>query len=194
MRQLGILLLISLVACTATYAQEETLVGSGFESGGFGAPVVKITPIRGNAGVFAGVRGGWIINHTFVLGGGGYGLVTDITAATPGPGGEPYLNVSYGGLELEYIRHWDRLAHFSFGTLVGGGVVGTRLANGSNSGDTRSFFVMEPWVDGNLNVTDFFRVSAGISYRWVAGGHSPAASDGDLSGIALNLLLRFGSF
>ncbi len=193
MRLKGILLL-SLVAFAAIHAQQQTLVGSEFESGGFGGPVIKITPIRGSAGVFAGARGGWIINHTFIIGGGGYGLVTDIAASTPGPGAEPYLNVSYGGLELEYIRHWDRLVHLSFGVLIGGGVVGTRQSNGSNSGDTRSFFVMEPWVNGNLNVTDFFRISPGVSYRWVTGAHSPAASDGDLSGVTAVLLLRFGSF
>lgn len=184
--------------CIATFAsihaQQETLVGHDFDSGGFGGPVVKITPISGKTGVLLGGRGGWIINHTFILGGGAYRLVTDIPASAPGPAGEPYLNFAYGGLELEYIHHWDRLMHLSFGLLVGGGGVGTRYANESNSGDSRSFFTMEPWANGNLNVTDFFRISAGVSYRWVTGADSPAGSDGDLSGVTALLLLRFGSF
>ncbi len=193
MRPLGILLL-SALALVSAQAQQETLVGQGFESGGFGGPVLKITPINGKTGVLLGGRGGWILNHSFVIGGGGYGLVSDIAATTPGPGGEPFINFAYGGLELEYIHQWTKLLHSSFGVLIGAGGVGTRLENGSNSGDSKSFFTMEPWVNGNLNVTDFFRISAGVSYRWVTGANSPAASDGDLSGVAGILLLRFGSF
>ncbi len=186
--------LLSLGAITTVFAQQETLVGNGFESGGFGGPVVKITPLRGKTGVLVGGRGGWIINHTFIIGGGGYGLVSDIEAATTGPSGEPFLNFGYGGVELEYIHEWDRLVHLSFGLLVGGGSVGCRHGNGSNTGEERSFFTMEPWINGNLNVTDFFQISAGVSYRWVTGSHTPYASDNELSGVAGILLLRFGSF
>jgi hypothetical protein len=192
--RLSIPLLLCCIAVAPAQAQEETLAGDGFESGGFGGPVLKITPINGKTGVLIGGRGGWIINHAFILGGGAYGLVTNIAADTPGPGGEPYIEFGYGGVELEYVHQWDKLLHLSFGLLIGGGEVGCRQANGSNSGDSQSFFTMEPWVNGNLNVTGFFRISVGISYRWVTGANSPAASDSDLSGVAGILLLRFGSF
>jgi hypothetical protein len=193
MKLLGISVLC-VVTFGLTHAQQETLVGHDFESGGFGGPVLKVTPINGKTGILVGGRGGWIIDHTFVIGGGAYGLVTDIDASTTGPAGEPYINFGYGGLELEYIHQWDKLMHFSFGLLVGGGDVGFRYGNGSNSGNSKSFFTMEPWVNGNLNVTSFMRISAGVSYRWVTGAHSPAASDADLSGVTGILLLRFGSF
>ncbi len=188
------ILLLCFLTFTACSAQEQTLIAGNFESGGFGGPVVKIGSFNGQTGVLVGGRGGWIINHTFILGGGAYSLVSDINASTPGPGQEPYLNFGYAGLELEYTPHWDRLVHLSVGLLVGAGGVGTRQANGSNSGDSRSFFTMEPWVNANLNVTHFFRISAGMTYRWVTGAHSGAASDGGLSGLSGMLLLRFGSF
>jgi len=192
--KLSIALMLCFVAWAPGHEQEETLAGHGFESGGFGGPVLKVTPINGKTGILIGGRGGWIINHTFTLGGGAYGLVTNIAADTPGRAGEPYIEFGYGGVELEYVHQWDRLMHLSFGLLIGGGAVGCRTANGSNSGDAQSFFTLEPWVNGNLNVTDFFRISAGVSYRWVTGANSPAASDSDLSGVAGILLLRFGSF
>ncbi len=187
-------LLLCFLAFASTHAQQETLAGHDLHSGGFGGPVLKITPINGKTGILVGGRGGWIINHTFILGGGGYGLVTDIAAAAPGLSGETYVNFGYGGVELEYIHQWDKLMHLSFGLLVGGGGVGTRSSSGSNSGDSKGFFTMEPWVNGNINVTDFFRISAGVSYRWVTGANSPAASDSNLSGVAGILILRFGSF
>ena len=192
--RLPIILLLCLGGFAVVSAQEETLIGQEFENGGFGGPVLKITPIHGKTGILLGGRGGWIINHSFILGGGGYGLVSNITASKPGPWGEPYINFEYGGLELEYIHRWERLMHLSFGLLVGGGSVGVRRGNGSESGDKDAFFTMEPWVNGNLNVTDFFRISVGASYRWVSGSHSSAASDSELSGAAAMLLLRFGSF
>ncbi len=187
-----------LAFCTLTsasaWAQEETLIGETVENGGFGGPVLKVTPINGKTGVLIGGRGGWIINHSFILGGGGYGLVSNIAANAPGPGGEPYIDFSYGGLELEYIHQWERLVHTSFGLLIGGGEVRNRRANGSNSGNSKGFFTLEPWLNVNLNVTTFFRISPGISYRWVTGANSSAASDSDLSGVSGILLLRFGSF
>lgn len=188
------IVVLCILGFTPTYAQQETLVGGGFDSGGFGGPVLKITPVNGKTGVLVGGRGGWVINHTFILGGGGYALVTDIAADTPGPSGEPFIAFAYGGVELEYVHQWDRLMHLSFGLLTGGGGVGFRHSNGSTSGESKSFFTMEPWVNGTVNVTDFFQISAGVSYRWVTGGDSPAATDSDLSGVAGVLLLRFGSF
>lgn len=192
--KLSIPLLLCCLMFAPARAQEETLAGPGSSNGGFGGPVLKVTPINGKTGILLGGRGGWIINHTFIIGGGAYGLLTNIAADAPGPGGEPYIDFSYGGVELEYVHQWDRLMHLSFGLLVGGGSLRCRQSNGSNSGDGLSFFTMEPWVNGNLNVTDFFRVSVGVSYRWVTGANSPAASDGDLSGVTGILLLRFGSF
>jgi len=187
-------LFLFFVAYASAHAQQETLAGEGFQSGGFGGPVLKITPINGKTGILVGGRGGWIINHTFILGGGVYGLATDIATSVPGPSGNSFVNFSYGGVELEYIHHWDRLMHLSFGLLIGGGGVGSRSSNGSNDGDSKAFFTMEPWVHGNLNVTASFQISAGVSYLWVTGANSPAASDSQLSGVAGILLLRFGSF
>ncbi len=192
--KLTFILALCMLASASAWSQEETLIGEKFETGGFGGPVLKITPINGKTGILLGGRGGWIINHSFIIGGGAYGLVSNIAADSPGPGGEPYIDFSYGGLELEYIHQWKRLLHLSAGLLIGGGEVHNRSANGSNSGRARGFFTLEPWIHGNLNVTSFFRISPGVSYRWVTGAKSSVARDSDLSGVTGVLLLRFGSF
>ena len=62
-----------------------------------------------------GGRGGWIINHEFVVGGGGYGLSTDILVDGK------KLAMGYGGLELGYVFFSDSLVHFTIHSLFGFG-------------------------------------------------------------------------
>jgi hypothetical protein len=70
-KYLLISILLVLVIPFEVIAEEKTLVGNGFDNGGYGAPVVKFMSLGGEVGVLVGGRGGWIINHTFVIGGGG---------------------------------------------------------------------------------------------------------------------------
>lgn len=195
MRISGVVFLI-IVFYLSTFAQEETLVCGEVESGGFGGPAVQLTQINGEGAVLVGGRGGWIINHTFVLGGGGYGLVTDVSAKIADTAkGLRYLEMGYGGLDLEFIASSNRLVHLSFGLLVGGGGVrykDERITVSNESMD--SFFVLEPSAHINLNVTHFFRIAAGVSYRYVNGVNSPITSNTDLSGPSAILTLKFGKF
>jgi hypothetical protein len=188
---------LALTFAAVASAQEETLICGNIESGGFGGPAVKVTTINGEGAVMIGGRGGWIINHTFVLGGGGYGLVNDISATVPDAAdGFRYVDLGYGGLDLEYITTSDRLVHLSIGLLVGGG--GVRYKGDRVTDDRRSmdgFFVAEPSLTVNLNVTRFFRIGAGASYRYVNGVNGGGiTSDADLSGASAMLTLKFGKF
>jgi hypothetical protein len=192
--RIGAIITVVMLGWSVVFGQSENLIEGNIESGGFGGPVLKITPLAGATGVLVGGRGGWIINHTFVVGGGGYGLVNNILADTPGPNGGRYIDFGYGGVELEYIMQSERLVHFSVGVLIGGGGVGYRDEYNATYGDSRGFFVMEPWGEVHLNIVRFFRISAGASYRWVTGADSPVASDSRLSGVAGILTFRFGSF
>jgi hypothetical protein len=190
--------LLSLFICTMTFsllAQEETLIGGQIESGGFGGPVVKAGTFNGETGVLVGGRGGWIINHCFILGGGGYGLANNVPAKSTGLYGSRYLNFGYGGLQLEYVVEPSRLINFSLMTLIGGGAVGWRdemMAPNSNS--SVSFFVVEPEINVTLNVTTFFRVGGGASYRYVSNFTSSAAKSSDVNGPSGSLTFRFGKF
>lgn len=124
----GIAFLFALLALTApAAAQEQIVAGGGLESGGFGALAVKLSDVADDFEVFVGARVGWIINHTFVIGAGGYGLASDNRAVAFG----------YGGLELEYINRSGKPLHYSVYTLVGGGGVKPLF------GDTDGVFVVE---------------------------------------------------
>jgi len=183
-------------------AQEETLVAGDLESGGFGGPVIKLGSFNGETGVLVGGRGGWIINHTFIIGFGGYGLTNRVLANSTGPLGERYMNLGYGGLELEYIPESNKLVHYSFMLLLGAGGVSFRnndwedwhWPDDNSHYKADAFFIAEPQVNATLNITKWFRMSGGLSYRFVEGLESTISTNKNLSGISGGLTFRFGKF
>jgi hypothetical protein len=192
----SVFLFLLLVVVFPALSQEQTLIGGDFESGGFGGPVLKVTTVNGVGAVMVGGRGGWIINHSFVLGGGGYSLVTNVKAKLT-DSAHQYIELGYGGLDLEYIASSDDLLHLSMGLLIGGGSAGYKNENSDSFNQHHSmdsFFVLEPSVHANLNVTHYFRIAAGVSYRYITGLQSVVATNADLSGPSAVLTLKFGKF
>jgi len=194
-----------------------TIFGSDFKSGGYGAPELKLGNVHGQTGLFLGGRGGWIIGHRFVLGGGGYGLTTSNTFLED-PADKPAsvapdstrvikLDMGYGGVLLEFIALPKKAVHLSFPVLIGAG--GTNLGAKSYVGqstyypegwatydfiENSGFFVVEPGVYVELNMTKFFRLSAGGTYRFVTGVDLVRLKSNDISGFTFSLALKFGSF
>ena len=192
-----ILFLLFVIITLPVFAQEQTLIGAGeIENGGFGGPAVKVTSIKGETAVLVGGRGGWIMNHTFVFGGAGYGLVTDVRVKDADSVPQ-LIRMGYGGLDLEYIASSNDIVHLSLGLLIGAGSVGFK-GNVDDIFDNHrtmdSFFVLEPSAHVNLNVTHFFRIAGGVSYLYVSGLKSPVLTNTDLSGLSAVLTLEFGNF
>ncbi|MDD5066646.1 MAG: hypothetical protein PHF84_06325 [bacterium] len=194
-------ILLGLSAGNLVYAEEKTLLGdTKITHGGFGGPVVKISMIKDAGRVFVGGRGAWIINHKVSLGGGGYGLVSSVSGIVDNT--NRYFHMGYGGFELGIIFRSDSLVHLNLITLIGGGgAVYSRRQHDedyhdgwkSNGGD--AFFVLEPMLYLELNVTKWFRTCLGAGYRYVDGLDSfPNFSDKDLSGASVELCFKFGKF
>ena len=123
MKAVGWLLAVAAFASQGALSAQETLLEGDIRHGGFGAPVVKFTGIDDRFGVLVGGRGGWIINGSFVLGAGGYGLanVNNFERSVAALGDTRRLVMGYGGLELEYVHRPDELVHFSTNLLIGAG-------------------------------------------------------------------------
>lgn len=201
MKKLFITLVLLTIANYQIFAQEETLVGTGeITHGWFAAPVLKISNVNNGTGVFIGGRGGWIINHTFVLGLGGYGLVTDVKANNliSINNSDAFLALGYGGFELEYIVMSDNLVHFTAYALIGGGSVTYRGELWDDWDDWDfghdSFFVIEPALNAELNITSFMRLNAGFSYRFFSGLDFDDLKSSDLGGFTTSFTLKFGDF
>jgi hypothetical protein len=173
---------VIMISAGLLYADQQTLLqGVIQESGWYGGPVLKVGGINNSPAVFVGYRGGWVINRTLSLGGGGYGLVSDLYFS----GNK--LKMGYGGLELEYKINPDALVHFTIHSLLGFG--GLELMGVGQE----SFFTFEPGAGIELNVAQFFKVNAGVSYRLVSGANQVAGiSDANLSGLTGELALMFG--
>ncbi len=197
MKKIFFVFMIVIAGSSILFPQEETLLSGEITNGGFGGPVIKFTRVNSQFGVLVGGQGGWIINHKFVLGGGGYGLVNNVDANITINGLEQLINFGYGGVELHYICNSDSLLHFTVSTLIGAGAVSYRprdVLDWNWDTSTNTFFVFEPTVRAMINVTTFFRIGAGLSYRLIGGAKMDNIRDSDLSGPSIELVLKFGKF
>jgi hypothetical protein len=188
-------LALSLIFTHAIYSdfEEETLLRGPVDHGGFGGPVVKATEINDEFALLVGGRGGWIIDHTFVIGFGGYGLVNDIDAESSKFGRN--LELGYGGLELEFILASRKLLHLSVGGLIGAGGLTYRDRDFDGfDGPDDAFFIAEPNISLMLNVTPYFRIGFGGSYRFIHDVEFGEFNDSDLSGPSAMLTFKFGEF
>lgn len=207
------ILLAPLLVISASLASEQTLFGSGdqkIEHGFFGAPVVSLTRIDGHTRTLVGAEGGWIVNHGFYLGLGGYGMVKGLTTDQfDTAGNRQYMQMGYGGLILGYTFASDRLFHVGFQQLIGGGgAVLTDDRYGNNDCDENDdddnhhtkceatgFFAWEPRLNAEVNITKFARLAVGAGYRlaWMP-EEKFGYKDNDLGGPTASVALKFGKF
>jgi hypothetical protein len=188
MRTLAVLLIAVVLAARPVVAQEQQAAQAGFASGGFGAPVLKFSQMVDQFATFAGVRGGWVANHRFVVGGGVYALVNTID--TPDLV-EPISKFIYAGLELEYIGVYTSPVHYSFLVFAG---AGRRWRTDEPDPDHDEVWIIEPALNLELAPATFLRVGVGAGYRFVGRVTSGDTTNGDLSAAFGALTLKLGSF
>lgn len=187
MRVFALLCLATALSVSPARGQGEAAAG-GFASGGFGAPVVKFSEMLDQFAAFAGVRGGWIANHRFVVGAGAYTLLN--TVDRPGLL-EPITKFIYGGFEVEYVAFWSEPVHFTVGTLVG---AGRRFRTDLPDPDHDEVFVLEPAIGLEVNAASFFRVVGGFGYRYVSKETTRDTENSDYRAFLGSLTFKFGSF
>jgi hypothetical protein len=194
MMRIMVSVLILLIPLSAG-AQDETLISGRIESGGYGGPEVKFGNINGDWEVLVGGRGGWIINHQYVLGGAGYGMATRGELIPMNfPGLYEQFELGYGGLMLGYVSRSHRLVHVTVDVIIGGGGISAPHDDSFRSFDSDAFFVFEPNVNFILNVTPNLRFGFGGGYRVVAGVEYHGLESSDISGASINLLAKIGIF
>lgn len=187
------LLVLSILLLSSVFAQKETIFSGEIAHGGFGAPVVKFSSVKGEGAVFVGGKGGWVVNHSFVIGGAGYGLATKIEKNI-GNIKNSRLHFGYGGLYLEYIHSYEKLIHFSAEVLVGAGGMEMSDDKRASLSMDDTFFVVEPALNLELNVHEMVVFGAGVSYRFVNGIETEGFSNKDFSNLSGQLYIKFGVF
>lgn len=201
MKSAAVLLILVLASFTLLAQEQETLLKTEkVEHGGYGALTVKFSQINEKFGVLVGGYGGWLINHSLMIGGGGYGLANRIPAddevQLQAPDKILDIQFGYGGFMMEYIFDSNRLFHYNVKMLVGAGGVGYALRDDFNATDTKqsACFVMELDANVEMNVTDYMRICVGAAYRHVGGNDLVGLEDSDLAGPSGVVTFKFGSF
>ena len=209
--------LLALVAINYTYSQEKTeevkadeeemqTLFKGIESnGGYGSLVVRYSQLDGKDGVQVGGRAGWIINHNFVIGMGGSGVIG--MAYVKDYSGEKKNvrnNLGYGGLLFEKVFFPKKAIHFSVPVLIGaGGLAVTPDYNyddnnqddwDENDIEASAFFVVEPGIEMEMNLFKFMRFNIGAYYRATSKVSIDGMSSGAANGFSVGATIKFGIF
>ena len=208
------LLAAMMLPALGSFAQEKTesiesLAGNRkgnnkIRVGGFGAPTIKYTTFDKKSALMLGGYAGVMLNSKLMLGAGAYGLVNEIEAPRPNATDPTlYWSMWYTGFVPEYTIQSNKLVHLAVGALIGGGGVfkSERWKNNHDWDrdrdsyvDNSGFFVAEPHVNVELNVTSFLRLGIGGSYRFVKGSNTPGITDERLSGPAAHFTIKAGRF
>lgn len=198
MRFTVVLTLIFILAFSVTTFGEsrETLVHGDIDHGFYVSQSTKFTSIDGEFAPMLGGRAGWIIDHTFAIGGAGYSMLEKTETDFLVSDRPVEILLAYGGLQLTYIEKSHRLVHYEAGVLIGFGGLNYRgPAADADLPNSDHIFIMEPKAAVVLNVADFLQVSSGLSYRWVSGvDHEEVVRNRDVSGLTISLMLSFGKF
>ncbi|MEE3193397.1 MAG: hypothetical protein VX289_02675 [Candidatus Poribacteria bacterium] len=205
MRRLALYCIIYSITFPVIAEETETFLREKLEIKGFGSPIVKLTKVHNEFDLMIGARGAVLLNRALAIGIGGYSLASSIHVSDP----QSNFEMEYAGLILEFVFPSDKLVHLSASTLIGWG----SLNNAANRNwmtydpyyDDRhsyanynlvddSFMVIEPELDFELNMTTFFRLGLGISYRYISGVDLMPLTNADLKGLATVFTFKVGKF
>ena len=164
-------------------------------------PDVKVTRFDNHTSELVGASGGWVLEKTFFIGGGGYGLVN--------PHNDRRLG--YGGVVAQWLVNADGPVGFSVKGLFGGGastvtssiteLIRVPTPRGAapqfapttvRFRDHQGFVVAEPEVDLLFRLSSRVRITAGAGYRFT--GQDRRSFDGThLNGAVGTFGVQIGS-
>lgn len=174
--------------------------------GGYFGLTTHYSRIKGKDAFSVGTRFGYLMNHVFTIGFSGSGFVNDIPFDNILPGRQVYLQGGYGGLLLEPIIAGKHPVHLTFPLMIGGGGVlyneeSFYLDMGEDDAyqdwevlDSDVFFVVEPGVNLEFNITSYFRIGLETKYRYVNGLLLLNTSANMLNGWSGGLNFKVGKF
>ncbi|MCP4460056.1 MAG: hypothetical protein GY816_18835 [Cytophagales bacterium] len=182
----------------------KSLLGKGSELNGFGGADLKISELKDERGLIAGAYGGVLIDRKYLLGVGGYGIATNIDFDGNVDGVDKPLNLhgGYAGIIVGGMIGSKEVIHLTFPVFFGAGSIQVSdkdfFPNSPNDAEfiieQSAFMVVEPAAQLEFNITEYFRLAAGMSYRYITGTELDNVKDSELSGGAIMISFRFGRF
>ena len=203
------------IKANTTY-EIQTLAGRKGKTahGGYFTLSSYYTLVDGKDAFMMGTRFGYLMNHSFFIGFGGSGFVSDIEFKKfTNDSLSAFFQGGYAGLYIEPVIASKSVVHVSIPILIGGGAVVY-----SNQGyseqvrddifydntythyhdwdviDSDVFFVVEPGLNIEFNITKFFRFGLEGKYRWVNSLQLEQTSANMLNNWSAGFSLKFGKF
>ncbi len=150
----------------------QTLFGNSSSHGGYGGVLMGHTKIGDNSAVLSGFKGGWIIGHSLTLGLAGNAFVTEFNSEKLPNNDFNIIAGGYGGLLLEPIIYGMKPIHVSVPTIIGFGTVAFETGNFNQNDqyphDFDTFFMVESGLELEMNITNYFRIAVGGTYRFTS--------------------------
>jgi len=176
-----------------------SLLGNNHDGGFYGAFNIGYSKIDDKDAIVIGGRFSWVINHGLAIGFGGAGFVNELQNVQIN--NQVFLTGGYGGIYIEPIVMPNFPVHLSFPVLLGAGGI-SYVASDVNWNnfieDTEAFLLVEPSAELELNLTRFFRMSFGASYRFptpfTVGISGSTATAESLKGFTYTMTFKFGRF
>jgi hypothetical protein len=213
MKKLVILSTLLILFCLSLFSQDpemeyyksreiKTLLGRNREGGGYCDFTAGYSRINDKDAVLFGARFGWLASHSIGVGLGATGFINEFHYE-PTIDRNVFLAGGYGGLYIEPILFPRSPVHLSFPVLFGAGGISYVSKepdlNDNLIQDSEAFLLVEPSAELELNLTKFFRISMGASYRFptafnVGVSGTPKANAESLKGVSYTISLKFGKF
>lgn len=181
----------------------ETLSGKNSHSGGYGALFFKGSSFKNTSILIMGIRGAWVVNRSFGLGIDLNGLlpVSKYDDVDPAGLSEAILLGGYGGLLLEPVAWSKKLVHVTFPISIGAGWLGyvedwedEYYYGGGDLLDNDVFWYIEPGINAEVNITNYFRIDVGISKRFTQDLSLYNTPSDAFDKLNYSLTLKFGGF
>lgn len=190
-----VLLLVVLFVGNAAAQETKTLLGPDTDLSFVWGSGLKVNSIQEETGTLLEIYGGARVGHS-----------TLVAFAAGMNVGHPEVNYGYLGLLGQYAFRPKEAIHASAQLLIGTGTARdyerekTSLFDNYGNISGPSFFLFEPAVNVELNLTVKTKLVVGLGYRIVMGlddDHELISTTGvtneDLSGLNLTLGVQFGS-
>jgi len=208
---------ILFIACSPSIAQKyadthnpkddkiKSLLSKENDINGFGAVDLKVSEFLGERSLIVGAYGGLVVNRRYLFGIAGYGITTNLEIEGMVQEGSTNKNLNlhggYGGIIFGPTIAPNELIHLSFPIVFGAGsfeIVDENFfplpTDTDFTVENTIFFVIEPGVQLEFNITEYFRLAIGGSYRYISGTDLINLVDEDVSGFSGIISFRFGRF
>lgn len=108
------------------------------------------------------------------------------------------VGYGYGGLILGYTHQSNAAVHLTFTSVFGIGTSNEFIIDDDGDHGTTfnspGFGIIEPTLGVEMNLTEYVRLEAGVGYRFFLANRFEQLNTRELSGINLQVAVKFGQY